>query len=280
MNLGQTSLEQQSTQQAAIRIASLHQLDEFQSCVDLQLAVWGYSDGDLIPRRMFLLADRIGGQVLGAFDGDNIIAFAMALPGFRNGQPYLHSHMLAVLPDYRNLGLGRRMKLAQRDDALARGFELMEWTFDPLEIKNAHLNIARLGAICRRYYPDFYGPSSSPLQGGLPTDRLYAEWWLRSPRVLRVLGESDGQGSEPAEESIAITEEVLVPHQLHAWKQNPETRDRALEVQRSNREALQAAFRSGLAVVGYRRGDNGDGHFILRSLDLAEITPAGHPAHH
>jgi predicted GNAT superfamily acetyltransferase len=280
MNLGQTSLEPQSTQQAAIRIASLHQLDEFQSCVDLQLAVWGYSDGDLIPRRMFLLADRIGGQVLGAFDGDNIIAFAMALPGFRNGQPYLHSHMLAVLPDYRNLGLGRRMKLAQRDDALARGFELMEWTFDPLEIKNAHLNIARLGAICRRYYPDFYGPSSSPLQGGLPTDRLYAEWWLRSPRVLRVLGESDGQGSEPSEESISITEEVLVPHELHAWKQSPETRDRALEVQRSNREALQAAFRSGLAVVGYRRADNGDGHFILRSLDLAEITPAGRPAHH
>ena len=277
MSLGQTSLEQQSAQQAAIRIASLHQLDEFQSCVDLQLAVWGYSDGDLIPRRMFLLADRIGGQVLGAFDGDNIIGFAMALPGFRNGQPYLHSHMLAVLPDYRNLGLGRRMKLAQRDDALARGFELMEWTFDPLEIKNAHLNIARLGAICRRYYPDFYGPSSSPLQGGLPTDRLYAEWWLRSPRVLRVLGESNGQGSEPSEESIAITEEVLVPHQLHAWKASPETRDRALEVQRSNREALQAAFRSGLAVMGYRRGDNGDGHFILRTLDPAEITPAGRP---
>ena len=204
MSLGQSSLEQKPTQQTAIRIASLHQLDEFQSCVDLQLAVWGYSDGDLIPRRMFLLADRIGGQVLGAFDGDKIIAFAMALPGFRNGQPYLHSHMLAVLPEYRNLGLGRRMKLAQRDDAIARGFELMEWTFDPLEIKNAHLNIARLGAICRRYYPDFYGPSSSPLQGGLPTDRLYAEWWLRSPRVLRILGESDGQGSEPSEESIAI----------------------------------------------------------------------------
>jgi len=280
MSLGQSSLEQKPTQQTAIRIASLHELAEFQSCVDLQLAVWGYSDGDLIPRRMFLLADRIGGQVLGAFDGDKIIAFAMALPGFRNGQPYLHSHMLAVLPDYRNLGLGRRMKLAQRDDAIARGFELMEWTFDPLEIKNAHLNIARLGAICRRYYPDFYGPSSSPLQGGLPTDRLYAEWWLRSPRVLRILDESDGQGSEPSEESITITEEVLVPHQIHAWKQSPETRDRALEVQRSNREALQAAFRDGLTVVGYRRADNGDGHFILRPLDPAEIAPPGTPSHH
>lgn len=184
------SLEQVTTSPAAIKIASLHTLDQFQGCVDLQLAVWGYSDGDLIPRRMFLLADRIGGQVLGAFDGEKIVGFAMALPGFRAGQPYLHSHMLAVLPEYRDLGLGRRLKLAQRDDAIARGFELMEWTFDPLEIKNAHLNIARLGAICRRYYPDFYGPSSSPLQGGLPTDRLYAEWWLRSRRVRRILGEA------------------------------------------------------------------------------------------
>ncbi len=111
----------------------------------------------------------------------------MALPGYRNGYPYLHSHMLAVLPEYRNAGLGRRLKLAQRDDAIARGFDLMEWTYDPLEIKNAHLNIARLGAISRRYQPDFYGPSSSPLQGGLPTDRLYAEWWLNSPRVVNLL---------------------------------------------------------------------------------------------
>ena len=217
---------------AAIRIASLHELDEFQSCVDLQLAVWGYSDGDLIPRRMFLLADRIGGQVLGAFDGDGrIVGFAMALPGYRDGQPYLHSHMLAVLPEYRNLGLGRRLKLAQRDDALARGFELMEWTFDPLEIKNAHLNIARLGAICRRYYPDFYGPSSSPLQGGLPTDRLYAEWWLRSPRVLRVLAKRAAQGTANTPRNGG--RRGTGPARNPAWKQDPESRKRALEVQRA-----------------------------------------------
>src|SRR5206468_9774786 len=138
----------------------------------------------------------------------------------------------------RNAGIGRRLKLAQRDDAIARGFDLMEWTFDPLEIRNAHLNIARLGVIVRRYQPDFYGPSSSPLQGGLPTDRLYAEWWLRSPRVLRVLGEA-GQGSAPDEDTII--EEILVPHQLHTWKQSSATRDRAAEVQRSNRESLQLA---------------------------------------
>ena len=133
-----------------------------------------------------MVAKRIGGQVIGAFDGDTQIGFAMSLPGYRDGKPYLHSHMLAVLPQYRNEGIGRRLKLAQRDDAIARGFDLMEWTLNPLEIRNAHLNIARLGAIVRRYEPNFYGPSSSPLQGGLPTDRLYAEWWLRSSRVASI----------------------------------------------------------------------------------------------
>lgn len=166
-----------------IEIRSITKLEHFERCVVLQLEVWGYSDGDLIPRRVFMVAQRIGGQVLGAFDGDTVVGFAMSLPGYRKGHSYLHSHMLAVLPEYRNAGLGRRLKLAQRDDAIARGIDLMEWTFDPLEIKNAHLNIARLGAIVRRYQADFYGPSSSPLQGGLPTDRLYAEWWLKSPAL-------------------------------------------------------------------------------------------------
>src|SRR6266446_9494507 len=151
---------------------------EFAACVDLQKEVWQFSDIDLVPIRMFSVADKIGGQVFGCYEGNSLIGFALSIPGTRAGHPYLHSHMLAVRESYRNRGIGQRLKLAQRDDAVARGFELMEWTFDPLEIKNAHLNIARLGAICRRYQPDFYGPSSSPLQGGLPTDRLYAEWWL------------------------------------------------------------------------------------------------------
>ncbi len=239
----------------SIQIRSLTTLEEFDRCVALQLEVWNYSDGDLIPRRVFLVAQRIGGQVLGAFDGDTIIGFAMALPGFRNRHAYLHSHMLAVLPEYRNAGLGRRLKLAQRDDAIARGFDLMEWTYDPLEIKNAHLNIARLGAISRRYYPDFYGPSSSPLQGGLPTDRLYAEWWLNSPRVTSVLrGEA---------QSIDVVERVTVPHAIYQWKQDAGQRGLAQAVQTSNREALQSAFSRGLSIIGYERDSDGNGSFLL-----------------
>src|SRR5439155_17410182 len=112
----------------------------------------------------------------------------------RAGHSYLHSHMLAVRQKYRNSGLGRKVKLFQREDALARGFELIEWTFDPLEIKNAYLNVERLGAIARRYTINQYGITSSPLQGGLPTDRLVAEWWLRSERVNGLLND----GRRPA----------------------------------------------------------------------------------
>ena len=179
----------------------------------------------------------------------------MSLPGYRDGKPYLHSHMLAVLPHYRNAGIGRRLKLAQRDDAIARGFDLMEWTFDPLEIRNAHLNIARLGVIVRRYQPDFYGPSSSPLQGGLPTDRLYAEWWLRSDRVAGML-----RGEAPPTE---VLERVTVPHTIYQWKQDAQQRSLARALQSSNREALESAFQRGLSVIGYEVDAQGNGSFLL-----------------
>jgi len=248
----------------AIRIAPITQLADLSRCVEIQIAVWGYSDGDVVPRRMFVIANSIGGQVIGAWAGRELIGFAMALPGYRDGHAYLHSHMLAVLPEHRNAGLGRRLKLAQRDDALARGINLMEWTFDPLEIKNAHLNIARLGAIARRYLPDFYGPSSATLQGGLPTDRLVAEWWLNSPRVRRILGEENiTQPSIDSKSSDTHSEQIDVPRAVYDWKQNPEQRTLAEQLQTRNRAALQAAFARGLAITGYQRSPEGDGSFLL-----------------
>jgi predicted GNAT superfamily acetyltransferase len=245
-------------------------LADFERCVEVQLAVWGYSDGDLVPKRVFTVADRIGGQVIGAFDRDVMVGFAMALPGYRAGKPYLHSHMLAVLPDYRNAGLGRRLKLAQRDDALARGFDLMEWTFDPLEIKNAHLNIVRLGAIARRYMPDFYGPSTSLLQGGLPTDRLVAEWWLRSRRVRRALGELGEENADASRQVAPVLVQVPVPAAVTDWKQYADRRKLAESLQARNRLALESAFSRGLGITGYERSPQGDGCFLLGSVSELE----------
>ena len=244
---------------AQIHIQALTESRQFNQCVELQDLVWGYDLSAMMTQKVFLLASQIGGQVLGAFDGDKLVGYAMSLPGIRNGHAYLHSHHLAVAPGYRNYGVGRRLKLAQRDDAIARGIDLMEWTFDPLEIKNSYLNFAKLGAISRRYKRDFYGTSSSPLHGGLPTDRIFAEWWLNSDRVRRILA-----GETPHTEA---TGQVDVPAELAQWKTSNADRPRALAVQAANASALESAFASGLSVIGYELSPQGDGRFLLGVWD-------------
>ena len=234
--------------------------DEFRLCVELQQEVWKFSDAELIPLRMFVVADKVGGQIVGAFDGGELIGFAISVPGHRNGHSYLHSHMAGVDERYRNAGVGRKLKLFQREEALSRNIELMEWTFDPLEIKNAFFNIRRLGAIMRHYNINQYGVTTSALHGGLPTDRLIAEWWLRSKRVTRLLEE----GIEP---QFEVVKRVSVPYEIYAWKAAEETRARAAEVQSRNREAFLMAFGEGLSVLGYARDDAGNGTFLLGRWD-------------
>ena len=222
----------------------------------LQKEVWNFTDAELVPLRMFVVADKVGGQVMGAFDSRVLVGFALSVPGTRSGHVYLHSHMLAVRKDHRNGGLGRRLKLMQREDALARGIELIEWTFDPLEIKNAYLNVEKLGAISRRYNINQYGITSSPLQGGLPSDRLIAEWWLKSKRVESLLQ----QGKNPPFQSEA---QIAVPAGIYDWKSSAETRSKARQVQEANREDFLRLFGEGFAVLGYERDSEGNGTFRL-----------------
>ena len=110
-------------------------LDELAACIDTERAVWGAADIDLVPLPLFVVAAHTGGEVLGAFDGDRMVGFTLALAGLRNGRPLLHSHMTAVRESYRDRGVGRRLKLFQRADALSRGIDRVEWTFDPLEVE-------------------------------------------------------------------------------------------------------------------------------------------------
>lgn len=246
-----------------VQMDRLHAAADFQACFDLQMSIWRYAAGEAMPTRMFLMAEKLGGQVLGARVDGRIVGFTLGLAAVRDRGPYLHSQMLAVAPEYRDSGIGRALKLRQRELALEQGYERIEWTFDPLEVKNAYFNIAVLGAIARRYVPDFYGASTSPLQAGLPTDRLYAEWNLRSDRVQIAVSAN----AQSAQQHVA---RVQVPGSVYRMKADAGERDTLLAIQAQVRERLQDAFASGLAATGYERLPDGGGCYFLSAVSETE----------
>ncbi|MCW5982527.1 MAG: acetyltransferase [Bryobacteraceae bacterium] len=220
----------------------------------MQRSVWGFADVEIVPSRLFLLAVKIGGQAIGAFDGSRMVGFCLSIPGLkRDGTMYLHSHMLGVLEAYRNHGVGRRLKLEQRKDALSRGIGLIEWTFDPLELKNAFLNIERLGVIVRRYVPNQYGVTTSKLHGGMPTDRCVAEWILDSPRTLAILDGAPRQRELPAAR-------IEVPTAIQAMRR--EDVAGALKIQTALSQQFPDCFARGLAVTGFERSEE-KGTYLL-----------------
>src|SRR5690348_5761696 len=230
-----------------IEIRALTTHAEFQDAVHLQQEIWGFEEIELLPLRLFVVATKVGGQAFGAFDGKRMIGFCLAIPGLKaGGKSYLHSHMLGVLPEYRDAHIGRRLKLTQREEALERGIELIEWTFDPLEIKNAFFNMERLGAIVRRYVQNQYGMTTSHLHGGLPTDRCIAEWWISSPRAQAIVA---GQPfpRNPVEARIAI------PSDIAEIRSDDPTRARQIQARAG--DEFRDAFDKGLAVIGFERSE-------------------------
>ena len=240
--------------QAVIEYVALTTQPEFKAAVDLQREIWGFAELELLPVRLFVVANKIGGQTLGAFDGERMIGFCLAIPGLKaGGKGYLHSHMLGVLPEYSNRGVGRMLKLAQREEVLQRGIDLIEWTFDPLELKNAYFNIEKLGAIIRRYVPNQYGITSSLLHGGLPTDRCTAEWWIDGDRAHAAVN-----GRPMSRPAIEAT--IEVPADIaELRKSDPK---QAREIQKAIGERFQKLFGMGLAVIGFDRSEDTSSYLL------------------
>jgi len=259
-----------------IIVRPLHTLDEFRRCVEITREVWGDSELETEPYVTFVIAHHTGGQVLGAFDGALMVGFTKALIAVRDHTIYLHSHMAAVLPSHRDRHVGRQLKLAQRDDALRRDIRLIEWTFDPLETKNAHFNINRLGAISRHYIPNFYGITTSPLHRGMPTDRLLVEWHLDSKRVIAAINDlapeppegpahihienpgpqtlwTPGQSSSRIRPAVPATMSAAAASQAAA---SPDVEGRSvselMELQSRVRTSFTEWFAKGYAVMGVR----------------------------
>jgi len=216
----------------AITYKQLKTLEDLIPCEGLQETVWKFNKSDIIPPRFMRVLCKHGGVAMGAFDDDKMIGFVFGVPAIHYEKPSQHSHMLAVLPEYRNHNVGYKLKIAQREEALSRNIDLITWAFDPLQSKNAHLNINKLGIIACSYDINLYGESSSSkLHSGLGTDRLLAEWWLVSDKVKTIIGrhthdavkkppakglninrtEHDEQGFlVPVEPDLALTDDVLL----------------------------------------------------------------------
>ena len=235
----------------SLAIRRLETEAEFREALDVEKRVWGFADVELVPWRLMVVATESGGLVAGAFDGDTMIGFSLAFAGLHpDGTSHWHSHMTGVLPEYQNRRIGRRLKLHQRQQAIERGVELIEWTFDPLDIRNGYFNVVRLGIIVRRLLPNLYGTTTSHLQGALPTDRLVAEWHLKSSRVAAALAGREGRDPANVEATIDIPAKIeqLRHSDIEAAK----------SIQARVREEFQQSFAKGLMVVGYRvTGDGG-----------------------
>jgi len=231
-------------------------LDDFEKCLALQRDIWQFSDLDITPLRMYIISARCGGFTFGAFDETNeLIGFAHALPMVEGIKLYYYSHMLAVRRDYQNSGLGRYLKLAQRDRALPNGVPLIVWTFDPLQSRNAYFNFEKLGVVTNSYKVNYYGShSTSTLHAGLDTDRLFVYWWIASQRVAnRISGKR--QQPQPNGPTIQIPDDI----QMIKEKDIELAREWQLRV----RQQFQELFQQGYYCVGFRRIAGGLGEYLF-----------------
>jgi predicted GNAT superfamily acetyltransferase len=271
-----------------MKIRDLTTLEECRQVAALEKDVWGYADAeDVVPPPVLIVSIKRGGVLLGAFDDSgNLKGFVYSIPAVKGGRLTQWSHMLGVTADARHTGLGLRLKLAQRERTLAMGVDLIEWTYDPLQAVNAHLNFARLGVVVEEYEENIYGDSTSPLHRGSPTDRFVAEWAIKSAHVERriasrgmglirdasigtapLVNPSVDRGTHLAPGRATLTLDaarllVEIPVGFSdLQKRDPEL---ALEWRLATRGIFQHYFGAGYRTVDFfLSSDSGRGHYLL-----------------
>lgn len=244
-----------------VAVRALETSAELRGCVELQREIWGGEFDEIVPQSLIRAALRVGAVALGAFDAKgSLVGFVFGLTGVKDGEVVHWSHMLGVLPGVRDRGVGRRLKELQRAEVARRGVARMYWTFDPLQARNAHLNLNVLGARVVEYVPDMYGSSGSPLHRAVGTDRMIVEWPTSPAGATRAgaggaaaqpAGPSSGMrsGEGPAAESSAIW--IEIPWDLQEVMATSATAAR--EWRLATRLEFQRALEEGYAVVRLHR---------------------------
>lgn len=239
-------------------------LADFGACIELQRLVWQFTDLDIIPLRSFVITMHSGGMTYGAFDeAGRMLGFSHALAAFDDDRrPFYYSHMLAVDPAWRDAGIGWNLKLEQRKHAIRSGVELIRWTYDPLQSRNAHLNLTKLGGVVREYKVNYYGnTSTSTLHRGLDTDRLFVEWWVKSSRVNRAV-------SRLTSLERRVDGVVEIPRDIEEMKSTNigMAREKQLEV----RAGFLDHFKKGLYCAGFEAKAGEPSRYLFFSDDHIE----------
>jgi predicted GNAT superfamily acetyltransferase len=277
-----------------IELRDLRTVDECRGAVAVQEAVWGQGS-EIVPASVLLVSAKRGGILIGAMREGQVVGFVWSMPGWRDGRPTQWSHMLGVLPDYRGDHLGQRLKLAQRERALrlGQGIDLIEWTYDPLQAPNAHLNLSGLGATSGTYLVDTYGSMPGPLHRGTATDRLIAEWWIREPHVERRIAPPAlvARSRDVLDAPVAIetrldgnwvrasgvrddldAPRVLVPVPGHFTSMQQDALDLAQAWRLATRQAFTAYFARGYRAVDfYLNREQGGGQYLLAKVGGAGL---------
>lgn len=283
------------TRKATIVIRDLATLADLQKVEEVERTVWKVSDRDVMPLAFIIASKEAGNLWLGAFDGDALVGFAFGFLAREDGRPTIHSHMLAVREEYRDLDVGHKLKLAQRERALALGIREMTWTFDPLQGKNAHLNFAKLGVAADKYKIDFYGPETSSVLHRNSTDRLWVEWHLSSKHVqqrlqgknsrtevlevlshLQPLVRFDGSGKPATTDLVAALGRqricIEIPTDINLLQEkDPQL---AREWRHATRWAFTEALKAGFFVAEFCRsirGQQGPGAYLLQKGTIEEF---------
>lgn len=238
----------------AIEVRECSGLDEFDACIELQREVFGLPDLEISPRRHLIVSRRAGGWTLGAFKGRELVGFVHQMAAVRGRCEVIgYSHMMAVRREYQNLGLGALLKWKQRERSLEEGKTFITWTWDPMQARNAHFNLNRLGVVVRSYGVNFYGPDYSTSAAydpdkarGLESDRLFADWELLSPRVSAL---HERREPEPLGFPVRVIE---IPSDWYALIQRDP--QEALRQQARVRREFEEAFHQGLVCAGFERG--------------------------
>jgi predicted GNAT superfamily acetyltransferase len=280
-----------------IVIRDLESFEDLSRTQVLEKRIWELSDLDVMPMTLAIALRQAGSIWLGAFDGEQLVGFAFGFLGMEHGELTLHSHVLGVLPEYRDSNLGHKLKLAQRERALAMRVQQMTWTFDPLQSKNAHLNFDKLGVVSDTYKVDFYGPETSSTLHRNGTDRLWVRWPMASRRMqTRLQGKSNrpemvdalatvlplvqfnGDGNPKRNDlSAALSRQriaIEIPSDIGALEgKNPE---QAREWRLATRWAFSEALKAGFFVAEFCRtirGRQGPGSYVLEKGMLEEYVP-------